>query len=309
VIEDFLGGLLRDCDALAQAWRRRHPAGTDRVVARLGGWTLLARSLPANLDSLSTSTPPLDIQDWRHLWSMARGLQVVAELPLFPEPEIVPELVDRLHRALASKFDPADAFPGHAARIQVADWARKHARAAQGDFARAAAAALDFIAQSPLTGFNEEVAILLSALMTAGEEGPLVVPLTSAELSESGCRRALESGLDGDHGAWIAYWLAQTRIVLKRMPALADDIGHVRTRWIKLLAKAPFGEHGAEVLADALLALPVITPTFVEDCRVESAVLRDGLVLMFAADEAVELPMPGSLSATILPSALRLLNR
>lgn len=309
MIEDFLGGLLRDCDALAQAWRRRHPAGTDRVVARLGGWTLLARSLPANLDDLSASTSPLDIQDWRDLWSMARGLQVVAELPALPDAEIVPELVDRLHRSLASKFDPADAFPDHAARIQVADWARKHAQATQGDFARAAAAALDLIAQAPLTSFNEEVAVLLSALMAAGDEGPLVVPLTPAELAESGCRRALEAGLDGDHGAWIAYWLAQTRIVLKRMPVLADDIRQIRARWIKLLSKAPFGEHAAEVLADALVALPVITPTFVEDSRVESAILRDGLVLMFAADEAVELPLPGSLSATILPAVLRLLNR
>jgi len=44
VIEDFLGGLLRECDELGQAWRRRHPPGLDRVLARLSGWALLGRA-------------------------------------------------------------------------------------------------------------------------------------------------------------------------------------------------------------------------------------------------------------------------
>ncbi len=309
MIEDFLGGLLRECEELAQAWRRRHPPGHDRVLARLGSWSLLARCLPERLDSPNGPDLDLDIADWRSLWRMARGLRVLVDIPILPVPELVPELIDRLHAVMASRFDPADAFADHRARAVVTDWARRHADTDHMDPARAAAAALDFIELAPLTWGNEAIAALLAALMAADHEGPLVVPLTAAELAEDGCRRALAAGLDGDQGAWIAYWLAQTRLRLKRLPILAEEVERLRLRWVRLLSRAPFGEHGAETLADSLIALPVITPTFIEDSRLSTAILRDGLVLLFAADDAVEIGLPGGLTATIIPPALRLLGR
>jgi hypothetical protein len=309
VIEDFLGGLLRECQELGQAWRRRHPPGLDRVLARLSGWSLLARNLPPRLDGPNGPDLVLDQTSWRRLWSMARGLKVLAEIRQVPAPELVPELIERLHGVMASRFDPADAFLDHQSRVVVTEWARRHTAADPVDAARAGAAVLDFIALSPLSWGNPEMAVMLASLMAAGRDGPLVVPLTPAEMGEDGFARALAAGLDGDHGAWIAYWLAQTRIVLKRLPDLADNAERLRTRWIKLLSKAPFGERGAEVLADAMIALPVITPTFVEDSRVATDLLRDGMVLLFAADDAVEVGLPGSLSATIMPPALRLLVR
>jgi len=61
--------------------------------------------------------------------------------------------------------------------------------------------------------------------------------------------------------------------------------------------------------ADAIIALPVITPTFAEDSKISLDILRDGLVMLFAADDAVEVSLPGSLSATIMPPALKLLAR
>ncbi|MBF0327059.1 hypothetical protein [Magnetospirillum moscoviense] len=309
MIEDFLGGLLRECKELGQAWRRRHPPGLDRVLARLSGWSLLARSLPPRLDGPNGPDLDLDQATWRRLWSMARGLKVLAEIPVIPAPELVPELIERLHGVMISRFDPADAFLDHHSRIVVTEWAQRHAAAEAIDAAHAGAAALEFIALSPLSWGNAEMAVMLAALMAAGREGPLVLPLTPAEMGEDGYARALAAGLDGDQGAWIAYWLAQTRIVLKRLPDLADGAERLRTRWIKLLSKAPFGERGAELLADTIIALPVITPTFLEDSRIATDLLRDGMVLLFAADDAVEVGLPGSLTATIMPPALRLLAR
>ena len=91
------------------------------------------------------------------------------------------------------------------------------------------------------------------------------------------------------------------------MPGIRDGIEAIRQRWLALLRKTPMEAKVAERLVEELLSLPVITPNFVAETGIDVAHLRDALVLLFAADEAVEVDLPGD-SVTILPAPLRLLT-
>lgn len=302
-VEDFLSGMLDGCTLLAERWRRRHAPGQDWQLARLSCWEGLAEALPADPGSPNGPRLELDPADFRLMWSESRALHLLERVPP-ASPVEVPAIVERLYAAIASRFDPAAPFADDAARAQVVAWAARHADSP--GLPQSAMALVDFVQTAPLAARNTQVAALLASLLPAWASQPMVHVLPPHGRAEEGFTHALSAACDGEDGAWIAYYLGRARRVLKRMPDLAEGMEEIRLRWISLFRRAPFDQVTAERLAQALVALPVITPTFLADTGLSSAALSDALVLLFAADEASEVEMPGQ-SATILLSPLRLL--
>ncbi|CAA7611788.1 hypothetical protein [Magnetospirillum sp. UT-4] len=306
-ISDFLDGLLRECRDLAEDWRHRRPPGLDARLARLTCWTALARALPADLDGPNGPRIDFEPATYRRLWGEARALTLLAASGR-PEAGAVPALVERLYAAMASRFEPQVAWNHPDARDAVAAWAEHHFAGPESDPARAAAAYLDFVRLAPLSWGDEAMAALLAAVLAGPKGAPMLLVLTYAERAEEGYRHALEAGLDGDVAAWMAFYLGQARRVLKRLPALAEGTETLRRRWVDLFARAPIETSAGETLAEVLTALPVITPAFIPDTGTPGEVLRDALIMLVAADDAVELLLPGQ-GFTVLPRALRLLVR
>ena len=303
-VEDFLGGMLRECAELAAEWRHRRPPGLDRRLARLSGWSPLARLLPPELEG--PNGPELNVEPtlYRRLWGEARGLAALAAAPPLT-PASAPALVEQLYPLMASRSDPPHPFVDDAVRAVVVEWANVFLQPG-GDLPRAAMAFVNFVRRSPLGWGNEAVAALLAAALPAASGDPLLLVLNAADRAEEGYHHALEAALDGDDAAWIAFYLGKARRALKRLPKLAEGTEALRRRWINLFARADFGPEVGEALAEALLALPVITPAFVADTGIATNVLRDGLVLLFAADDAVEVRVADQ-GFTLLPAVLRLL--
>ncbi len=299
-VEDFLGGLLRECRDLAATWQDRRPPGLDRRLARLSGWTALARLLPPDLDG--ASGPGLDLDLYRRLWGEARALAALEPL----RAATAPAQIEKLYGLMASRRDPPQAFRDDAARAAVAEWAARHVTGAVS-LPQAAMALVDFVAIDPLSWGSETMAALLAAALPLAGGEPLLLVLGAADRAEEGYRHALTAALDGNHAAWIAFYLGKARRAWKRLPALAEGTEKLHQRWIRLFTRADFGPEAGERLAQALLALPTITPSFLADTGLTTEVLRDGLVLLFAADDAVELTLPGQGGLTLLPGPLRLL--
>lgn len=304
-VEDFLTGLLDGCTQMMERWQRRHRPGQDWLLARLTCWEGLARALPDDLAGPNGPRLDLDPAAWRLMWSESRALHLLEHLPP-PKPIAMPALVERLYAAIASRFDPPAVFADDAARATVVAWAARHGNPA--GLPQSAMAVVDFVQAAPLAARDVQVAALLASALPAWAGLPMVHVLPPDGRAEDGFAHALAAACDGEDGAWIAYYLGRARRVLKRMPVLLDGTDALRARWEALFRRAPFDRSSAERLAAALVALPVITPTFVADTGIAADLLSDALVLLFAADEAVEVEMAGT-SATILPSALNLLRR
>lgn len=317
-VEDFLGGALRECRELAATWQDRRPPGLDRRLARLSGWTALARTLPPDLDGPNGPEVSLDIADYRRLWGEARALAALAPL----SPATAPAVIEQLYGLMASRADPPQAFKDAAARAAVADWTARHVKEAVS-LPQAAMAMVDFIAIDPMSsalgapcpswGSETIAALLAAALPLAGGE-PLLLVLGATDRGEDGYRHALTTALANrssaamrDDAAWIAFYLGKARRAWKRLPALAEGTEKLHQRWVRLFTRADFGPEAGEHLAQALLALPAITPSFIADTGLTTDILRDGLVLLFAADDAVEVTLPGQGGLTLLPGPLRLL--
>lgn len=301
-VEDFLGGLLRECRDLAAIWQDRRPAGLDRRLARLSGWMALARALPPDLEGPNGPALSLDLAAYRRLWGEARALAALE--PLSPTTALAQ--IEKLYGLMASRFDPPQAFKDAAARAAVADWAIRHVSPAVS-LPQTAMAMVDFVAIDPMSWGTETMATLLAAALPLAGGDPLLLVLGAADRAEEGYRHALAAALDGDDAAWIAFYLGKARRAWKRLPALAEGTEQLRQRWTRLFTRADFGPEAGERLAQALLALPVITPSFIADTGLATEVLRDGLVLLFAADDAVEMTLPGQGGLTLLPAPLRLL--
>lgn len=303
-VEDFLNGMLDGCTQLMERWQRRHRPGQDWHLARLSCWDGLARALPEQLDGPNGPRLDLDPTAYRLMWSESRALHLL-EQQSAPQPIAMPALVERLYTVIASRFDPPAAFADDAARATVVAWAARHASPA--GLPQSAMALVDFVQSAPLNARDVQVAALLASALPTWAGMPMVHVLPPDGRAEEGFAHALASACDGEDGAWIAYYLGRARRVLKRMPLLLEEADRVRARWLTLFRRAPFDHDTAEHLASALVALPVITPTFVADTGIAAEVLSDALVLLFAADEAVEVDLPGT-NFTILPAALRLLT-
>lgn len=305
-VEDFLSGMLDDCIHLMERWRRRHRPGQDWALARLSCWEGLARALPADLSGPNGPVLTLEPADYRMMWSEARALRLLQDAPP-AAPADMPALVERLYGVLASRFDPPAPFAAEDGRQVIADWAGRHV--SPPGLPQSAMALVDFVQEAPLAARNEQVAALLASVLPTWAGAAMVHVLPPDGRDEEGFTHALAAAREGEDGAWIAYYLARARRVLKRMPALLDGADLVRERWRHLLRRAPFEAEIAEKLAAELVALPVITPSFVTDTGIAVEHLRDALVLLFAADEAVEVDLPGQNQGfTVLPAALVLLK-
>jgi hypothetical protein len=302
-VEDFLTGLLDGCSILAERWQRRELPGADWTLARLSCWEGLAHALPADLAGPNGPRLELDPTQHRLMWSESRGLKLLAGSHS-TRPEDMPELVERLYAVTASRFDPPKAFADEASRQAVLDWAARHAN--PPSLPQSAMALVDFIQMAPLSARNAQIAALLASVLPCWAGAPMVHVLPPEGRTEEGFIHALAAACEGEDGAWIAYYLGKARGVLKRMPALHDGTRAIHTRYVDLFRRA-LDEATAEHLATELVALPVITPSFVADTGVKIEHLRDAMVLLFAADEAVEVDLPGE-AFTILPAPLRLLN-
>ncbi|HTH16291.1 MAG TPA: hypothetical protein VL974_06540, partial [Magnetospirillum sp.] len=242
--------------------------------------------------------------DYRLMWSEARALHLLERLPPV-DAEDLPALVERLYATIASRFDPSGPFADDPARAGVAAWAARHADSP--GLPQSAMALVDFIQTAPLAARNAQVAALLASLLPAWAGQPLIHVLPPDGRAEEGFAHALAAACDGEDGAWIAYYMGRARRVLKRMPVLAEGMEAIRQRWCDLFRRAPFDQITAERLARALVALPVITPSFLADTALTSEALNDALVLLFAADEATEVELPEQ-TVTLLPAPLRLLT-
>lgn len=302
-VEDFLTGLLDGCTQLMVRWQQRHQPGLDWQVARLTCWEGLARALPAKLDVTAPLRLDLDPADYRLMWSEARALHMMQHLPP-PKPIAMPALIERLYTVAASRFDPPAAFADDAARATVVAWAARHATPA--GLPQSAMALVDFMQAAPLTARDAQIAALLASALPAWAGMPMVHVLPPEGRAEEGFAHALAAACDGEDGAWIAYYLGRARRVLKRMPLLLERMEAIRARWTALFRRAPFDRATAERLASALVALPVITPSFIADSGLAADLLSDALLLLTAADEAVEVELPGQ-NLTILPAPLHLL--
>lgn len=303
-VEDFLTGLLDGCTQLMERWQRRHRPGQDWRLARLTCWEGLARALPAQLSGPNGPALDVDPAAYRLMWSESRALHLLESLPP-PAPIAVPALIERLYAVVAARMDPPSPFADDAARAIVVAWAARHASPA--GLPQSAMALVDFIQSAPLAARDVQVAALLASALPTWAGMPMVHVLPPDGRAEDGFAHALAAACDGEDGAWIAYYMGRARRVLRRMPVLLDGAEEVHRRWTALFRRAPFDRDSAEKLASALVALPVITPSFIADTGIAPDVLSDALVLLFAADEAVEIDLPGT-SITILPAALRLLT-
>ncbi|MCR6630526.1 MAG: hypothetical protein NVV74_11015 [Magnetospirillum sp.] len=303
-VEDFLTGMLDGCTQLMERWQRRHRAGQDWQLARLSCWEGLARVLPEGMTGPNGPRLDLDAAEYRLMWSESRALHLLEKAgPVAPE--AMPALVERLYGVVASRFDPPEAFPDDASRAATVVWAADHA--APAGLPQSAMALVDFVQSALLAARNAQVAALLASALPAWAGAPMVHVLPPDGRAEEGFLHALAAACDGEDGAWIAYYLGQARRMLKRMPTLLEGVEAIRGRWIGLFRKAPFDAATADRLASALVALPVITPSFVADTGIASDVLSDALVMLIAADEAVEVDLPGG-GFTVLPAPLRLLT-
>jgi hypothetical protein len=303
-VEDFLTGMLDGCTQLMARWQRRHQPGQDWQLARLSCWEDLGRALPADLSGPNGGRLELDPADYRLMWSESRALHLLEKAgPVAPEG--MPVVIERLYAVVASRFDPPDAFPDEASRAAAVAWAASHT--AHAGLPQSAMALVDFVQSALLATRNAQVASLLASALPAWAGAPMVHVLPPAGRAEEGFAHALEAACEGEDGAWIAYYLGRARRVLKRMPALLEGTETIRSRWQALLRKGPFDTPTVERLVSALLALPVITPSFVADTGIASETLSDALVLLIAADEAVEAELSGSQGFTVLPAPLRLL--
>lgn len=301
-VEDFLTGLLDGCSVLAERWQRRQLVGADWALARLSCWEGLAQALPADL--IGPNGPRLDLDPVEHrlMWSESRALKLLEGCgPTAPED--MPTLVERLYAVTASRFDPPAAFADDASRRIVAEWAARHAN--PPSLPQSAMALVDFIQLAPLAARNAQIAALLASVLPCWAGAPMAHVLPPDGRVEEGFIHALAAACEGEDGAWIAYYLGKARSVLKRMPALHDATAAIHSRWVGLLRRALDADI-AEHLAAELVALPVITPSFVADTGIKIEHLRDAMVLLFAADEAVEVDLPGE-AFTVLPAPLRLL--
>lgn len=304
-VEDFLSGMLDDCIDLMDRWRRRRRPGQDWALARLSCWQGLADALPETLTGPNGPKLDLDPADYRMMWSEARGLSLLHGAgPIAPDD--LPGLIERLYVVLSSRFDPAEPFANDSGRTTVREWGARHA--SPPGLPQSAMALVDFVQEEPIAARVEQVAALLASVLPTWSGQAMVHVLPPDGRDEEGFTHALAAARDGEDGAWIAYYLARARRVLKRMPTLLDGVEVVRERWYNLLRRAPFEAEVAERLAGELVALPVVTPSFVADTGIAVEHLRDALVLLFAADEAVEVDLPGqNMGFTILPAALKVL--
>ncbi|MGE5475479.1 MAG: hypothetical protein ACM3Q1_02400 [Bacteroidales bacterium] len=305
-VEDFLTGLLDGCTQLMERWQQRHHQGQDWQLARLTCWEGLARALPVDKPAAELAGPlDLDPAVYRLMWSESRALHLLQGLgPV--DPIAMPALIERLYTVLASRFDPPAAFTDDAARAIVVAWAARHARPA--GLPQSAMAVVDFVQSAPLTARDVQVAALLASALPAWAGLPMVHVLPPDGRAEEGFAHALAAACEGEDGAWIAYYLGRARRMLKRMPVLLEGAEEIRARWVALFRRAPFDSATANRLATTLVSLPVITPSFIADTGLTAEILSDALVLLFAADEAVEVELSGNISATILPAPLRLLT-
>ncbi|MBC7906696.1 MAG: hypothetical protein H7Y60_08125 [Rhodospirillaceae bacterium] len=302
-VEDFLTGLLDGCSVLSERWQRRELTGADWALARLSCWGGLAHTLPADLTGPNGPRLELDTVQHRLMWSESRALKLLAGSGQ-ARPEEMPDLVDRLYAVTASRFDPPAAFTDAASRQAVVEWAARHAN--PPSLPQSAMALVDFIQMAPLVARNAQIAALLASVLPCWAGAPMVHVLPPEGRTEEGFIHALAAACDGEDGAWIAYYLGKARGVLKRMPALYDGTRLIHARYVDLFRRA-LEPDIAEHVASELVALPVITPSFVADTGIKIEHLRDAMVLLFAADEAVEVDVPGE-AFTILPAPLRLLN-
>lgn len=302
-VEDFLTGLLDGCSILAERWQRRELPGADWALARLGCWEGLAHALPEELNGPNGPRLDLDPAAHRLMWSESRALKLLAGGHA-TKPEDMPELVERLYAVTASRFDPPQAFGDAASRQAVVEWAARHAN--PPSLPQSAMALVDFIQMAPLSARNAQIAALLASVLPCWAGAPMVHVLPPEGRTEEGFIHALAAACEGEDGAWIAYYLGKARGVLKRMPTLHEATRAIHARYVDLFRRALDAEI-AEYLAGELIALPVITPSFVADTGIDIQHLRDAMVLLFAADEAVEVDLPGE-AFTILPAPLRLLG-
>lgn len=303
-VEDFLTGLLDGCTQLMERWQSRHRQGQDWHLARLTCWEGLARALPDQLSGPNGPRLDLDPAFYRLMWSESRALHLLQGLGP-TTPIAMPALIERLYTVVASRFDPPAAFADDAARATVVAWTARHASPA--GLPQSAMALVDFVQSAPLAARDVQIAALLASALPAWAGLPMVHVLPPDGRAEEGFAHALAAACDGEDGAWIAYYLGRARRVLKRMPVLLEGVEDIRSRWVSLFRRAPFDAVTANQLASALVALPVITPSFIADTGLSPEVLSDALVLLFAADEAVEVDLPGN-NFTILPAPLRLLT-
>ncbi len=302
-VEDFLTGLLDGCTVLMERWHRRGLTGVDWSLARLTCWEGLARALPAELSSPNGPRLDLDPAEFRLMASEARGLGLLRDLgPV--DPDAMPMLVERLYKCVSSRFDPPAAFAAPDSQARITDWATRHL--SPPSLPQSAMAFVDFIQEAPLSARNDQVAALLASVLPTWGGAPLAHVLQPDGRTEEGYAHALAAACEGEDGAWIAFYLGQARRALKRMPTLRDELEPIRRRWLNLLHKGPFDNAVAEHIVSELLALPVITPNFVAETGIEVAHLRDAMVLFIAADEAVEVDLPGD-AFTVLPAPLRLI--
>jgi hypothetical protein len=302
-VEDFLTGLLDGCTVLMERWQRRGLTGADWSLARLACWEGLARALPSELSGPNGPRLDLDPAEFRLMASEARGLRLLHDLgPV--DPDAMPLLIERLYKALASRFDPPAAFAAKESKDKIVQWAARHL--SPPSLPQSAMAFVDFIQEAPLSARNDQIAALLASALPTWGGSPMAHVLVPDHRTEEGYAHALAAACEGEDGAWIAFYLGQARRALKRMPILRDGLDPIRQRWLGLLRKGPLAPQLAEHLVEELLALPVITPTLVAETGIEVGNLRDAMVLFFAADEAVEVDLPGD-SFTILPAPLKLL--
>ncbi len=319
-VQDFLGGLLRDCEDLLSDWRRRHGTDHDWRLTRLASWEMLGRALPDNPNDPTGPRLDVDRSQLRLMWDESKGLAFLEHQGRVAGSTDLPTLVDQLYRVLAADYDPPGPYADDRAKEQIIAWGQAHldGHVANGadlgtgsiSLPQAAMAMLDFLGRFPDIPHVEQIAALLASALPFWAGAPMVHVLPPHSRVEEGFFHAMESAMDGEEGAWIAYYLSKARRQIKRMGPLLMNSEPIRRRWVSVLRRAPFEEKGAtcDSMAAQLIALPVITPSFVRDCRVSTTDLRNAMVLMFAADEAVDIDLPGQ-GLTLLPAPLRLLTQ
>lgn len=304
-VQDFLSGMLRDCADHAADWRRRHPVGADWRLARLSVWSLLAHRLPEKLDSPNGPPIDLDTAHYRLMWSEARAMRLLAHAKR-PTAPLLPNLLESLYQMAAQRSDPPHCFKDEAAREDLCQWGDRQLAIAEPSLPQAAMAFLDFLRTDALNARTDQMGALLATALPAWTGGPAIAALGPEARLEEGYDHALDAAQEGEESAWIAFYLARARKYLKRMPAIWSGSETIRKRWENLFSRAPFGAEVAEKLAAELVALPIVTPSFLADTGIEGDHLRDALVLLVAADEASEVFLDGA-GFTVLPAPLRLL--
>jgi hypothetical protein len=310
---DFLTAAVASHDDVARAWSVAHGAEDEWRQIRLASWRGLAAVLPKPGEGNGPNGALLELEpnDYRAMWNWNRALAFLQRVGAQPA-EALPGVVARLAGILAGNREPpvsAPTLPDEAAEA-VRRWADAHVaeRGHDSPVVCSATALLDFVRTGPLPAHNAEIATLLAGVLPSWKGVPMIPLMQAEDVARDAFQHALDDGLEGDVERWVAFYVRSASTAVREMAARASASDPLRATFRRLFARIPElePELGARI-ADKIVECPVLTRAFQEEAGIGRALFEQVLIMLFAAEQAAEVAVPGH-GFTVVPPVLALLS-